>query len=172
MMMRLVIIACMATFCLAGCTSTKRSLAWKSASASFGENPSFEIMPVVNSTGVTLNEEILTDITRRLKNRFTAENLKVTGAVSTEKRESVSVRSEILQYRFQYFTGPPPAAGNTSGLCIMRTRLLAKIDGALLAEVTTFNKLDVGQGMLEAKDPETLLEKCAKSIAKEVAGLL
>lgn len=171
MMMRLVIIAFMATFCLAGCTSTTRSLAWQSENADFGDNPSFEILPVVNSTGVTLDEDILAFMTRRIRDRFEAENLKLAGPAAGDG-DIVSVRSEMLQYRFQYFAGPPPPKGDTSGLCIMRTRLFKKTDSTLLAEVTTFNKLDVGQGMLEPKDPESLLEKCARSIVKEVAGLL
>ena len=81
------------------------------------------------------------------------------------------VQSEILKYKFQFWTGPPPPSGNTIGLCILRTRLIQQTTGHVVGEIITTNQVNVGRGMLEAKSPDSLLQESAAQIASEVAKM-
>jgi len=170
-MLRTAVIVFLSLLCFAGCSSTTKSLTWKSNNIAISNFKSFAIQPVSNATGGVLSEEVLSSLTLLLRDRFNAENLQLADS-RTSVSDSLAVQSEILEYKFQYFTGPPPPSGTTSGLCIVRTQLLQKPANIPMAEIITFNKMDVGQGMLELKEPGELLRKSAATIAKEVAGLM
>ena len=91
--------------------------------------------------------------------------------VSKLRMKILVVQSEILNYKFQFFTGPPPPSRDIIGLCILRTRLLDKKTGFIVGEIITTNKIDVGRGMLEPKSPDSLLQESAAQIAREVVKM-
>ncbi|MCW8858232.1 MAG: hypothetical protein OQK97_00820 [Deltaproteobacteria bacterium] len=170
-MLRTAIIAFLSILCLSGCSSTTKSLTWTSSNVVISDFKAFDIQPVSNATGGTISEEVLSSLTQLLRYRFKVENLQLTDSRPTGI-DSLTVQSEVLEYKFQYFTGPPPSSGNKSGLCIVRTRLLQKPANSPVAEIITFYKVDVGQGMLEPKTPEYLLKEVATTIAQEVAKMM
>ncbi len=115
-------------------------------------------------------QDILIFLTDSLKQQFVARNLQLVDGQQIGN-EVLIVQSEILKYKFQFFTGPPPPSGNTIGLCILRTRLIQKTTGRIVGEIITTNQVNVGRGMLEAKTPDSLLQESAAQIAREVAKM-
>jgi len=101
-----------------------------------------------------------------LEEEFEAKNLQLTDSWHTESHVLI-VQSEVLQYKFQFFTGPPPPSGDIVGLCVIRTQLLHQSSNQIVAEIITVNQIDVGRGMLEPKGPESLLQEFAVPIAFE-----
>ena len=169
-MSRVTLIALLFSLCLLGCSSTTRPLAWKSSNVDFSEFQHFEIQPVANATGHTVMQDIPTFLTDSLKQQFMARNLQLVDGQQAGN-EVLIVRSEILKYKFQYFTGPPPPSRNIIGLCILRTRLIQKTTGQIVGEIITTNQIDVGRGMLEPKTPDSLLQESAAQTASEVANM-
>ena len=170
-MLRNAVIALLSLLCLSACFSTTRSLSWKSGTVAIGQVKSLMIQPVVNATGGALNEEVLRALTRFLREQLKATHLLLT-ASDAEGSDSLTVQSAVLEYKFQFFSGPPPPSGQTSGLCIVRTHLRKMPENILVAEILTFNKVDVGQGLLEHKTPDPLLRETAAAIVREMIGLL
>ena len=167
-MPRLTLIALFFSLCLSGCSSTTKPVVWKSNNIIFSDFQYFDVQPVANATGHTLMQDIPVFLTDSLKQKFIARNLQLVDGQQTGS-DVLVVQSEILKYKFQFFTGPPPPSRNIIGLCILRTRLIEKTTGQIVGEIITTNKVDVGRGMLEAKSPDSLLQESAAQIAREVA---
>ena len=158
------------SLCLVGCFSTTKPVAWKSGDVVFADFHYFDIQPVANATGHTVMQNIPILLTDSLKQEFMARNLQLVDGQQTGN-EILVVQSEILNYKFQFFTGPPPPSRNIIGLCSLRTRLIQKSTGHIIGEIITTNQVDVGRGMLEAKTPDSLLQESAAQIAREVAKM-
>lgn len=156
---------------LSACSRPTKPLAWKSSEFIFNSRMTFAIQPVANATGHFINEDILTLLTAKLRHAFRDNDLKSIESEQTTP-EILIVKSEVLKYTFQYYTGPPPASGQTQGLCIIRTQLLEAAAGQVVAEIMSINKRDVGQGILEPKDPESILQEAATTIAREIVKLM
>jgi hypothetical protein len=171
MILRAGLIAIFFILCLSGCSTTKKSTAWKSDDVAFSDFKAFDIQPVSNATGHFLSPEILSSLSANLKEEFEIKKLPLSDSRYTEI-EILAVQSEILKYKFQFFKGPPPPSGDIVGLCIVRTRLLQMPSSHIVAEVITVNQIDVGRGVLEPKNPESLLQDAAATIAREVAKML
>ena len=169
-MTRVALIVLLFSACLFGCSSTTRPVVWKSGDVVFSDFQYFDIQPVGNATGHTVMQDIPTFLTDSLKQQFVARNLQLVDGQRIGN-EVLIVQSEILKYKFQFWTGPPPPSGNTIGLCILRTRLIQKTTGHLVGEIITTNQVNVGRGMLEAKSPDSLLQESAAQIAREVAKM-
>ena len=158
------------SLCLFGCSSTTKPVVWKSSDIAFSDFQYFDIQPVANATGHTVMQNIPIFLTDSLKQQFVARDLQLIDHRQAEN-EVLIVQSEILKYKFQFWTGPPPPSGNTIGLCILRTRLIQKTTGHLVGEIITTNQVNVGRGMLEAKSPDSLLQGSAAQIAREVVKM-
>ncbi len=169
-MLRVTFIALFISLCLLGCSSTTNPLAWKSNNVDFSEFQNFDIQLVANATGHAVMQDILTFLTGSLKQQFLARDLQLVDGRQTENQVLV-VQSEMLKYKFQFFTGPPPPSRDIIGLCILRTRLIQKTTGLIVGEIITTNRVDVGRGMLEPKTPDSLLRESAAQIAREVAKM-
>jgi len=169
-MSRVVLIALFFSLCLLGCSSTTNPLAWKSDDVDFSEFQYFDIQPVSNATGHAVMQDILTFLTDGLKQQFLARNLQLVDDRQTENQVLV-VQSEMLKYKFQFFTGPPPPSRDIIGLCILRTHLIQKTTGLIVGKIITSNRVDVGRGMLEPKNPDSLLRESTNQIAREVVRM-
>lgn len=156
--------------CHFGCSSTTRPVVWKSSDIVFSDFQYFDIQPVANATGHAVMQDIPDFLTDSLKQQFMARGLQLIDHRQAENAALI-VQSEILKYKFQFWTGPPPPSGNTIGLCILRTRLMQQTTGLIVGEIITTNQVDVGRGMLEPKTPDSLLQESAAQIAREVAKM-
>jgi len=153
--------------CLYGCSHTNKPVAWKSDKVDF---QLFDIQPVINATGHNVMQDTLTFLHDSIKQQFKARNLQIIDG-RQNGNDVVVVQTEILTYKFQNFTGPPPPSRNIIGLCILRTRLIDKATVQIVGEIITTEKVDVGRGMLEHKTPDSLLRKSAAQIATELAKM-
>lgn len=169
--MRRLIIAFLLICCSSGCTSASKPLVWKSKKFTADSYTIYEIQQVSNATGTFIKREVLSFLTESLKDQFTSKNLQLLDSQQSIN-EVLIVRSEILKYKFQFFTGPPPPSGDTTGLCILRTRLFQKSSDEIVAEIVTVKKVDVGQGILEPDDYEDILRESAAAVALEVAKMM
>jgi len=169
-MSRATLIVLLFSICLFGCSSTTKPVVWTSNDIAFTDFQYFDIQPVANATGHTVMQDIPAFLTDSLKQQFMARDLQLIDHRQAEN-EVLIVQSEILKYKFQFWTGPPPPAGNTIGLCILRTRLIQQTTGQVVGEIITTNQVNVGRGMLEAKSPDSLLQESAAQIAREVAKM-
>ena len=156
--------------CLFGCSSSTGPVVWTSNDIVFADFQYFDIQPVANATGHTIMQNIPIFLTNSLKQQFMARNLQITNGQQTGSNILV-VQSEILSYKFQFFTGPPPPSRNIIGLCILRTRLIQEKTGHIVGEIITTNQVDVGRGMLEAKSSDSLLQGSAAQVAREVVEM-
>lgn len=155
--------------CLFGCSPSTGPVVWQSDQVVFADFQFFAIPPVINSTGHHVMQDTLTLLHDSLKQQFKARNLQIIDGRQTGN-DVLIVQTEILTYKFQYFTGPPPPSRNIIGLCILRTRLV-ETTGKIVGEIITTDKVDVGRGMLEHKTPDSLLRRAAAQIATEVAKM-
>ena len=169
-MTRVALVALFFSLCLLGCISTTKPVVWKSADIDFSDFQYFDVQPVANATGHTVMQDIPVFLTDSLKQQFMARGLQLVEDQQIESNVLV-VQSEILNYKFQFFTGPPPPSRNIIGLCILRTRLIQNATSQIVGEIITTNQVDVGRGMLEAKNPDSLLRESAAQIAREVAKM-
>lgn len=156
--------------CLFGCSSSPGPVAWKNDKFVFSDFQIFHIQPVINATGHHVMQDTLTFLHRSLRQQFMAKNLQIIDGRQTGNDVMV-VQTELLNYKFQYFTGPPPPSGNIIGRCILRTRLIQETTGVVVGEIITTNQVDVGRGLLEAKSPDSLLQGSAAQVAREVAKM-
>jgi len=171
MILRAGLIALVFMLCLSGCSTTKKSTVWKSDDIDFSDFKAFDIQPVSNATGHFLSPEILSSLKANLKKEFEVKNLSLSKSRHAES-DLLTVQSEILKYKFQFFKGPPPPSGDIVGLCIVRTQLLKMPSNHIVAEIITVNQIDVGRGMLEPKKPESLLQDVAATIVREIAKMM
>jgi len=169
-MTRTTFIALCFSLCLLGCSNTTRPVVWKSNNVDFSRFRHFDIQPVANATGHAVMQDILIFLTDSLEQQFLARNLQLVDDRQT-KNETLIVQSEILKYKFQFWTGPPPPSGDIIGLCILRTRLLQKTTGLIVGEIITTNRVDVGRGALEPNSQDSFLLESAGQIATEVARM-
>jgi hypothetical protein len=169
-MSRATLIVLLFSICLFGCFSTTKPVVWTSNDIVFADVQYFDVQPVANATGHTVMQDIPIFLTNSLKQQFLARNLQLVDGQQIGNAVLI-VQSEILKYKFQYFTGPPPPSRNIIGLCILRTRLIQERTGHVVGEIITTNQVDVGRGMLEAKSPDSLLQESAAQIAREVAKM-
>ena len=169
-MTRVVLIVLFFSLCLFGCSSTTKPVVWKSGDIIFSDFQYFDVQPVANATGHTVMQNIPIFLTDSLKQQFVARNLQLVDGQQIGN-EVLIVQSEILKYKFQFWTGPPPPSGDIIGLCILRTHLIQKTTGLIIGEIITTNQVNVGRGMLEAKSPDSLLRESAAQIASEVAKM-
>ena len=156
--------------CLFGCSPSPGPVAWKSDQVVFSDFQFFDIQPVINATGHHVMQDTLTFLHRSLRQQFVARNLQIIDGRQTGD-DVLFVQTELLNNKFQYFTGPPPPSGNIIGRCILRTRLIQETTGVVVGEIITTNQVDVGRGLLEAKSPDSLLQGSAAQVAKEVAKM-
>jgi hypothetical protein len=171
MILRTGIIAFSLIFFLFGCTSPTKSTAWKSDDVVFSDFKSFDVQPVANATGHFLSPEILSSLRANIMEEFEVKNIPLSNSRHAGS-DVLAVQSEVLKYKFQFWTGPPPPSGDILGLCIVRTRLMQMPSSHIVAEVITVNQIDVGRGLLEPNKPESLLQESAATIAKEIAKML
>ena len=169
-MPRVILIILLCSLCLYGCSHNNKPVAWKANKFVFSDVQYFDIQPVINATGHHVMQDTLTFLHDSLGQQFMARNL-----LPVEGRQTgndvLVVQTELLSYKFQYFTGPPPPSGNIIGRCILRARLIQETTGAVVGEIITTESVDVGRGMLEQKTPDSLLRRSAAQIATEVAKM-
>ena len=156
--------------CLFGCSSSPGPVVWKSDHVIFSDFQFFHIQPVINATGHNVMQDTLTFLHDSLKQQFMARNLQIIDGRQTGNVVLV-VQTEILKYKFQFFSGPPPPSRNIIGRCILRTQLIDKTTDQIVGEIITTNQVDVGRGMLEHKTPDSLLRRSAAQIATELAKM-
>ena len=169
-MPRVTLIILLFTLCLLGCSSTTKPVVWTSSDIVFADFQFFDIQPVINATGHKVMQDTLTFLHDSLKKQFMARNLQIIDGRQTGD-DVLVVQTEILNYKFQFFTGPPPPSRNIIGRCILRTRLIEKTTGQIVGEIITTNQVDVGRGMLESKSPDSLLRGSAAQVATELAKM-
>jgi hypothetical protein len=171
MILRSGFIAFLFTLCLLGCSPTTKPLVWKAKDIAISDFQAFEIRPVINATDKHIKQEILSFLTASLKKQFEVKNLQLIDSPETIS-EVLTVQSEILVYEVTLFMSPAPPSKYMIALCILRTRLLQKSSSNVVAEIVTVNKIDVGQGLFEPKNPEYVLQESAAAVAKEVARMM
>ena len=169
-MPRVILVILLCSLCLYGCSHNNKPVVWKSDHVVFADFQFFAIQPVINATGHHLMQDTLTFLHDSLVQEFMDRNLQPVHGRPTGN-DVLVVQTEILNYKFQYFTGPPPPSGNIIGQCILRTRLIQETTGVVIGEIITTNRVDVGRGMLEHKTPDSLLLRSAAQIATEVAKM-
>ena len=169
-MPRVTLIILLFTLCLLGCSSTTKPVVWTSSDIVFADFQFFDIQPVINATGHKVMQDTLTFLHDSLKKQFMARNLQIIDGRQTGD-DVLVVQTEILNYKFQFFTGPPPPSRNIIGRCILRTQLIDKTTDQIVGEIITTNQVDVGRGMLEHKTPDSLLRRSAAQIATELAKM-
>ena len=156
--------------CLFGCSPSPGPVAWKNDKFVFSDFQYFDIQPVINATGHHVMQDPMAFLHGSLRQQFMARNLQIIDGRQTGD-DVLVVQTELLNYKFQYFTGPPPPSGNIIGRCILRTRLIQETTGVVVGEIITTNSVDVGRGMLEQKTPDSLLRRSAEQIATEVVKM-
>ena len=169
-MQRASLITFLFCLCLFGCSSSTGPVVWQSDHVIFSDFQFFHIQPVINATGHNVMQDTLTFLHDSLKQQFMARNLQIIDGRQTGT-DVLVVQTEILKYKFQFFTGPPPPSRNIIGRCILRTQLIDKTTGQIVGEIITTNQVDVGRGMLEHKTPDSLLRRSATQIATELAKM-
>jgi hypothetical protein len=170
MLVRIEIVIFLFMFCLAGCSSTTRTLVWKSEDITFPEHKTFDILPVLNATGRVI-DEIPAFLAVYLVEEFEAKTLRVADSHLTGS-EVLTVQSEILVYDVKLYKSPAPPLKNMVAVCILRTRLFQNSSENLIAEIITVNQINVGQGFFEAKNPENVVREAAVTVAEEIAKLM
>jgi hypothetical protein len=171
MILRTVPLTLLLAVYLAGCAPTTRPVVWKAEDLVLGVETVFDVRPVANSTGHVVSPAVMSLLTEHLRQQFVKYDLPLADAPQPDG-DVLSVQTEILAYKFQFFTGPPPPSGHTTGLCILRTRLLEKSSDRLVAEIVTVNRVNVGQGLLEPVNPDRFLRESSAKVAREVAGMM
>lgn len=156
--------------CLSGCSSIRKSYVWTADPQTISESTEFEIRQTADLSGMVVSQKLLTYLTDSLREEFTSRHLRIAGSANADGQVLI-VQTEILVYKFQAFTGPPPPSRNIVGLCILLTRLVRKDANRPSVEIRTINQIDVGRGLLEPKNPEELLQKVAVFVAENVSDL-
>ena len=169
-MTRVILVILLCALCVYGCSHMNKPVVWKADHVVFADFHFFAIQPVSNATGHHVMQDTLTFLHGSLEQQFVARNLQPPDSRQTGN-DVLVVQTEILNYKFQYFTGPPPPSGNIIGQCLLRTRLIQETTGVVIGEIITTNRVDVGRGMLEHKTPDSLLLRSAAQIATEVAKM-
>ena len=171
MILRTGLIALLFTLCLCGCSATE-PVVWKAQNVSFTEFKAFEIQPVFNATGKTINKGTLSLFTAYLKEQFKLQNLQLIDTPQT-KNGVLIVQTEILIYETNKLVNVTSTQGiaTRKAECTLRTRLVEKSTGNVLSEILTIREVGV-ESVLGNQAQELILKESAAAAAKEVAKIM
>lgn len=155
---------------LSGCAATGKPTIWKDKEASFTGYRQVKILPVVNETGKTFEQDVAALLTAQLKEKFQEKNLPISEAAQPGD-DTLVVQSTMLVFvagdAFKRWL--MPGAGKTQ--CTVRTRLLAPGTDQVLAEIVAAKEVGAG-GLYSAGADEWILKDAAEDIAQAVADIL
>ena len=172
MILRTGVIALLFALCLSGCSATK-PVVWKAQDVSFTNFKAFEIQPVFNATGKTIDKDLLSFFTAHLKEQFKLQNLQLIDTPQT-KSEVLIVQTEISVYetnKTSYLAVFNVDGAGRKAHCTLRTRLVNKQTGNVVARILTVKEVSVGNKGGK-KPQEWVLKETAAAVAKEVVMIM
>jgi hypothetical protein len=156
---------------LVGCTAGTPQV-WSDRQVTFADYRTYDIQPVFNATGKSFTMDVPALLTDHIKAEFAGAHLPP--AKGSQGSEGVlTVRTELAAFEvcepYSAVKAVIPALRGTSR-CTLRTRLIDKQSGRVVAEIST-TKVAGGCTLYPFKTSEQLLQDVAGDIAGEVARL-
>jgi len=156
-----------------GCATSHRPLVWVEQGVSLSRYKAFEVTPALNETGQTFDFEVADTLTQYIQSGLKEKGY-ILAEGSTMAPTTLMVTSRLITYE------PGNVAGRMLGFggqarCILRSALIEKDTGKMIAEVVSAQETQSGGllggavGVASAIGAgQVMLHNCATAIVEEI----